>query len=466
MNHPLGIGPDREKVLKYVTEQILDVWASFDAPRDSEPQISDALHTWLSTSLPVSSTDVVTSINQAFEVMDASTAQSRPRFFAYIGSSGLEVGAIADFIVATYDVNQAIDARAATLMDDQTIGWICDFIGYPHKQGVFTSGGMVSNLTALAAARTHALPESRKLGITKPVSIYSSVESHYSNTRAVEVLGMGSSAIRSIEIDEQHRMKPEALRAQIEADIAAGVQPIAIIATAGTTLTGAIDPIKEIAAIAKEFCIWLHVDGAYGIPAASTSRAPLFAGIEHADSITIDAHKWLFVPKACSLLLIKDITLLAETFSHHEAYMPHEDMKPNPVDLTLEYSRPLRSLKLWLGFKTHGADAFRNAIEKNLELANLTYEIAKERGNYKLLPKAPQLSIIPLQYIPSGNIDVNKFNTLLCQAIIDDGRFYISPAQIDGQTWLRPCYTNFRTTTNDVIEFFNVIEEIAANITL
>lgn len=464
--NPLGIGPDRSKVLKVVTNQILDVWSSFDAPRDSEPEISADLHSWLSARLPITSTDAETVIGQAFEIMDASTAQSRPRFFAYIGSSGLEMGAIADFIAATYDVNQAIDARAASRMDEQTIRWISEFIGYPHQQGVFTSGGMVSNLTALAAARTRALPDSRYEGITRPISIYCSAESHYSNTRAVEVLGMGSRSIRSIEIDETHRMKPGVLRAQIEEDINKGITPIAIIATAGTTLTGAIDPLNEIADIAEEFGIWLHVDGAYGIPAAATTRSKLFQGIERADSITIDAHKWLFVPKACSLLLIRDLNLLAETFSHHEAYMPHEDMKHNPVDLTLEYSRPLRSLKLWLGFKTHGAEAFRQAIEENLDLATLTYEIARKRGNYRLLPESPQLSIVPIQYLPAKSENVSDFNAMLCNRIIEDGRFYISPAQIDGETWLRPCYTNFRTTKHDVEEFFNVIEEIASTIIL
>jgi aromatic-L-amino-acid decarboxylase len=277
---------------------------------------------------------------------------------------------------------------------------------------------------------------------------------------------MGSKSIRAIDIDESHRMKPSALRAQIELDINNGITPIAIIATAGTTLTGAIDPLDEIATIADEFGIWLHIDGAYGISAAGTSRSTLFKGIERADSITIDAHKWLFVPKACSLLLIRDLNLLAETFSHHEAYMPHVEMKHNPVDLTLEYSRPLRSLKLWLGFKTHGADAFRQAIEANLELATLTYEIATRRGNYRLLPTPPQLSIIPIQYLPSTDVNISEFNAMLCNRIIEDGRFYISPAQIDGETWLRPCYTNFRTTTHDVEEFFNVIEEIAATISL
>ena len=462
--NPLGIGDNREHILKTVTDQILEVWASFDSPRDTEPEISADLYSWLSAKLPVSSSDAIETIHQAFDILDASTAQSRPRFFAYIGSSGLEMGAIADFITSTYDVNQAIDARAASLMDEQTIRWIAEFIGYPHQQGVFTSGGMVSNLTALAAARTHALPDARKNGITKQVAIYTSEESHYSNTRAVEILGMGSRSIRAIEIDESHRMKPTALYTQIKKDIDEGVVPIAIIATAGTTLTGAIDPIDEIADIAHEFGMWLHIDGAYGIPAAATSRAPLFKGVERADSVTIDAHKWLFVPKACSLLLIKDLNLLAETFSHHEAYMPHADMKYNPVDLTLEYSRPLRSLKLWLGFKTHGADAFRSAIESNLELAKYTYEIAKERGNYRTLPTPPQLSIVPVQYVPRGNHNVSEFNSELCNRIIEDGRFYISPAQIDGETWLRPCYTNFRTSKHDVAEFFNVIEEIAATI--
>jgi aromatic-L-amino-acid decarboxylase len=302
------------------------------------------------------------------------------------------------------------------------------------------------------------------MGNTVPMAVYVSSEAHYSNKRAVELLGLGTRAVRSIRIDEEHRMVPAALEEQIKADIAAGVKPMCIIASAGTTLTGAVDPLREIARIAQTYDIWLHVDGAYGAPAAGTEVArELFDGIELADSVTIDAHKWLFVPKACSIVLVKDYAALAATFGHNEAYMPHEGEEPNPVDVTLEYSRPLRALKLWLGFKAHGASEFRSAITKNIELAQETYSRASVNASFRVLPHRPQLSIVPLQHIPHGMTDqqkISEHNAALCSAIEKDGRVFLSPAVINGETWLRPCFTNFRTELSDVDVLFEVIEDL------
>ena len=456
----LRIGSNRREVLEFLSQKVVSVWEGFDQARESEPEITPEINRLLSEELPRFGTEATDSISQSIEILDKSIAQSRPRFLAYIGSSGLEVGAIADFLASSYDINQAVDTRAATLLEEQCIKWVAQFIGYPYPFGFFTSGGMVSNLTALAAARRSAFPNSRKAGLKTQTAIYCSKESHYSIMRAVEILGFGSDALRLIDVDEHHRMRSSELELAIENDRASGITPVAIIATAGTTLTGAIDPIEEIASVAKRFGVWLHIDGAYGIPAAGTKLAPLFNGLHHADSITIDAHKWLFVPKSCSLLLVRDLTSLSDTFSHEEAYMPHDEKKPNPVDFTLEYSRPLRALKLWLAFKTHGADAFRKAIEFNIELAQMTYRIAKEHPDFNVLSNAPELSIVPLQYAPPGRSDISWVNATLCKKLIADGRFYISPAQIDGQTWLRPCFTNFRTTKDDVHALFQVIVEL------
>jgi aromatic-L-amino-acid decarboxylase len=462
----LRIGDERRAVLDFLAEEMERIWSGFDRAREKEPEVTKALKEMLSASLPAAPSEIIKVLGESIEALEASIAQSRPRFLAYIGSSGLEVGAIADFLASSYDINQAIDSKASTMLEQQTANWVAEFIGYGKAIGYFTSGGMVSNLTALASARSIALPNSRKTGIDKPVSIYASTESHYSISRAIEVLGIGTEALRLIPIDDRHRMIPEALENQVVADLASGVIPIAIVATAGTTLTGAIDPIDQIALIASKHGIWLHVDGAYGIPAAGTNRSLLFSGIEKADSVTIDAHKWLFVPKSCSLVLMKDCENLARTFSHHEAYMPHVEDNYNPVDLTLEYSRPLRALKLWIAFKTHGAEAFQHAIERNIELATLTYEIAYKRSDFKTLPHPPQLSIVPIQYQPkdikeADRVSVSELNNRLCQLILSDGRFYISSAQIDGETWLRPCYTNFRTTEADVRALFAVIDELA-----
>jgi len=463
MDSFLRLGDDRQQVLEETFERVRQVWAGFDHAREGEPELNAETRAMLADTLPEHGVNRTIALDQAVSVLDQSLAQSRPRFLAYIGSSGLEIGAVADFLAASYDINVAIDARASSFLEVQTGKWMAEFIGYPGR-GLFTSGGTVSNITALAAARQRAVPESRELGNTVPMAVYVSSEAHYSNKRAVELLGLGTRSVRAIPIDDHHRMDAAALEAQLKTDIAAGVTPICIIASAGTTLTGAVDPLREIARIATQYDVWMHVDGAYGGPAAGTNLVrDSFDGLDLADSVTIDAHKWMFVPKACSILLVRDYSALAATFGHDEAYMPHVTDEPNPVDVTLEYSRPLRALKLWLGFKAHGAHEFRHAIEHDIMLARETYARASADPHIRVLPTPPQLSIVPMQHIPEGMTDkahISAHNAALCGAIIEDGRVYLSPAQIDGETWLRPCFTNFRTDISDVDALFNVIHEL------
>jgi len=451
----------REILLHRIHDAVAETWSSFDHAREGQPGIDQDTVALLDGPMPLSGRSVDDTLTQALGVLDQSISQSRPRFFAYIGSSGLEVGAAADFLAASHDINLAIDSGAANLLEAQTARWLGEFIGYHPAAGLFTSGGTISNITALAAARHKALPRSRDEGITTPVRVYGSVDTHYSNKRAIELLGLGSRAMAGIEIDERRRMRPETLRHAIQKDLDDGVTPIAVIASAGTTLTGAVDPLDAIADICDEFGVWMHVDGAYGVPAAATPTAKhLFAGLERATSVTIDAHKWLFVPKACSIVLVKDTTLLRDTFGHEEAYIPHSTTSTHPVDYTLEYSRPLRALKLWMAFVAHGANTLREAIDDNIHLAQLTYRLASEADDVVTMPEPPDLSIVPLQYRPAGISDYSEFTTRLAHELIADGRIYISPATIDGETWLRPCFTNFRTTEDDVRVMFDVIRDV------
>ncbi|MEY4276465.1 MAG: hypothetical protein RIS26_928 [Actinomycetota bacterium] len=457
---------DRNALLKDLATRVSQVWSGFDKARESEPEISQSTLNVLAADLPRSGRGETEALSQAVDILDQSLAQSRPRFFAYIGSSGLEMGAVADFLASSYDINLAVDSKAATLLERQAAKWIGQFIGYhENAKGLFTSGGTISNITALAAARTRKFPNARRDGVTVPVAIYCSAEAHYSNIRGVELLGFGSSAVRSIPIDAERRMDVAAFDAAILEDIANGVVPLAVIASSGTTLTGAIDPLDEIADVCERYGIWMHIDGAYGAPAAGTAKAKArFKGIERADSVTIDAHKWLFVPKACSIVLMKSYDPLVRTFSHNEAYMPHDSDEPNAVDITLEYSRPVRALKMWMGFATHGADEFERAITENIELAEYTYDQALSSDDFHVLPNRPQLSIVPIQFAPDGVKDVSGLNRKIYEEILEDGRIYLSPATIDGQIWLRPCYTNFRTQVSDVDAMFQVIRELGAKV--
>ncbi len=459
---PMRLGENREEVLDFATSITKAAWKSFDQARLIEPVIDSQNEALLSQTAPELGIDPLIALNEASSLLNQSLAHARPRFLAYVGSSGLEIGAIADLLAGSYDINMALVAGAATRVENQTVQWVSEFLGYECAGGWFTSGGTISNINALVAARENALPGSRIHGLSKTKSaMYCSQEVHYSIVRAAELMGLGSASVRKVAIVSEGRgLNPVVLEELICADIDAGVVPICVVATAGTTLTGAIDPINDIADICEKYGIWLHVDGAYGLPAASTSRAPLFAGLNRADSVSVDAHKWMYVPKACSILMIKKQAPFARAFGHDEAYIPHDEEILNPVDMTLEYSRPFRALKLWLAMRVHGMSEFRAALEGNLAQANYCYEKARDCGEFEVLPFHPVLSTVPIRHIVKGCPDVDVHNRELAQAIMNDGSSYVSPAIIDGQQWLRPCFTNIRTTLTDVDVFLESAIEL------
>ena len=460
--HPLEL-IDRERVLALLTQHLGSAWASFDRPRPQEPQLGAALIERLSQGLPAEPGDPEASLADIASVLDASVSPARPLYCAYIGSTGLEAGVLAGALGNAYDVNLAAAAGAAELLENQTIRWVAEFVGYPMTDGAFTSGGMTSNLTALTAAREQALPGSRYEGVSgRPAAVYCSEESHHSVARAVEVIGLGSQALRRIPIDAERRMRADALREALASDREAGVLPVAVVATSGTTLTGAIDPLSAIADVCAEHAVWMHVDGAYGGPAAGVpSLAPRFSGIERADSLTIDAHKWLGVQKSCSLVMLARQGPLESAFAHDERYMLHAGVAANGVDRTLEYSRPVRSLKLWLAFRIYGAEMMRRWIEMTADHARTLADALAANPDFELL-NDPALSVVCFRHLAPGDLD--EHNLQLSQAIMDDGRVYLAPAQVDGMTCLRVCFMNFRTDAEQVTELLHVIEELAASV--
>ncbi len=401
---PLRLDAPREEALDHAARLVAEAWGSFDEFRAEEPPLDDRVRQLLRQALPEGPTPVHRALDDAARILDESIAQARPRYFAFIGSSGLEMGTLADLLAHTYDINLAVDARAATQVEDQAVRWVAEFIGYPAMGGAFTSGGTISNVSAVAAARERALPGTRHEGLAaQRVAVYCSEEVHYSVTRAVELLGIGSDNLHTVALDGLRRMRPDALAEAIDADVAAGITPVAVVATAGTTLTGAVDPIGSIADVCQPRGVWLHVDGAYGLPAAGTERARReFEGFQRADSCSIDAHKWMYLPKACGVLLVRDDEALAAAFAHEQGYLPHQRHELHAVDITLEYSRPFRALKLWLAVHAHGAAQFRDAIERNLAEADLLYRHVQASEDFEVMEAPPQLSIVPLRHTPPG----------------------------------------------------------------
>lgn len=448
----LRLDATREEALGRAAAIVAEAWRSFDRPRPGQPAVDDRLRELLRAALPAGGSSAIGALEDAARVLDTSLAQPRPRFFAFVGSSGLEIAVLGDLLASCFDVNLALWAGAASEVEEQAVRWVSEFIGFPAAAGAFTSGGTISNVTALAAARERALPGTRRCGMVEQAgALYCSGEAHYSVVRAAELLGIGSDRVRGLRQDGARRLAPEEVAAAIDRDRDAGIASIAVVATAGTTLTGAVDPIDALADVCAERGTWLHVDGAYGVAAASTTSAGhLFAGLERADSVTLDAHKLLFLPKACGVVLVRRREDLHGALAHEEDYVPHDRPEHHMVDITLEYSRPFRALKLWLAFRAHGADAIRDAIERNLRQARLLHDELAACDDVELLCGEPPLSVVPFRHVPHGVADLDAHNLRLVAALQETGDVWVAPATVDGKVCLRPCVVNYRTTDEDV----------------
>src|SRR5262245_29426781 len=457
----LRLDASREEALERAAGIVAEAWRSFDRARPGEPTIDERLRELLHAALPEQGSSALGALADAARLLDVSIAQPRPRFFAFVGSSGLEIGVLGDVLASCFDVNLAVWAGAASEVEDQAVRWVSEFVRYPAAAGAFTSGGTISNVTALAAARERAVPGARRAGLERPAALYCSGEAHYSVVRSAELLGIGADRVRALPQDAERRVVPDAVAEAIDADRAGGVTPVAVVATAGTTLTGAVDPIDALADVCAERDVWLHVDGAYGVAAASTpSAAHLFTGLERADSVTLDAHKWLYLPKACGVVLVRRREDLHGALAHEEDYIPHERPDHHMVDITLEYSRPFRALKLWLAFRAHGANAIRAAIERNLGQARLLYDEVLRQGELEALCGEPPLSVVPFRHVPEGVANLDDHNARLVEELQADGRVWIAPARVDGKVCLRPCIVNYRTTDDDVRALIEVTLEV------
>ena len=464
----LRLDATRDEALERAAAIVAGAWQSFDRARAGQPAVDRRLHELLRTALPGHGSSALAALDDAAQLLDESIAQPRPRFFAFVGSSGLEIGVLGDLLASCFDVNLAVWAGAASEVEDQAVRWVSEFVGYPAAAGAFTSGGTISNVTALAAARERALPGARREGMAgRRASLYCSREAHYSVIRSAELLGIGSDQVRALELDGLRRLRPDAVAGAIDADRAAGITPVAVVATAGTTLTGAVDRIDVLADVCEERDVWLHVDGAYGVAAASTpSAGHLFAGLDRADSVTLDAHKWLYLPKACGVVLVRRHEDLHGALAHEEDYIPHERPNHHMVDITLEYSRPFRALKLWLAFRAHGADAIRAAIERNLGQARLLYDEVARAEELEHVCGEPQLSIVPFRHVPSGVAPdaLDEHNAALVEKLQQQGDVWVAPARVDGKVCLRPCVVNYRTTDDDVRAFVEAVLETGASL--
>jgi aromatic-L-amino-acid decarboxylase len=350
------------------------------------------------------------------------------------------------------------EAPVGAQIEYNVVRWLCDLFGYPpESRGILTSGGSMANFSAIVAARKARLPEDFLSG-----TLYVSEHVHQSVTKAAMLAGFPLRNVRHVPADPSLRMDLDALSSAIAADRAAGLAPFAVVGSAGTTNTGAIDPLEGLADLAEREGLWYHVDGAYGGFFQLTERGrERFRGIERADSITLDPHKGLFLPYGTGALVVREGRRLRD--AHHVgtgAYLQDIDRDsdiPNFTEYSAELSRDFRGLRVWFPLTLHGVSAFREALDEKLDLTEHLYQALKADPNLEV-PWAPDLTVVPFRLRDRDE----EANRALLSAINDSGRVFVSSTVLDGRFTIRVCIVSHRTHRDRIDECIEIVRRAAA----
>ena len=397
---------------------------------------------------------------------------AHPRCFGYICSPGAPITAISHMIAAALNINVTCwrSSPSGTEIEHVVINWLKEMLGYPaDAAGLLVSGGSMANFAALAAARSAKAPANvvrDGMSAGPRMCVYVSEEGHFSITKAAGMLGIGESNVRQIKTDDQLRIDLADLERNVQQDRAAGHLPFCVVANAGTTATGAFDPLGELADFARHRDLWLHVDAAYGGFAAMAPAARhLFARIAEADSVALDPHKWLYGPMGCGCVLYKDPETARAAFTHDAEYTRRIGLVRDEAfafwDYGPELSRPFRALDLWLLIKYVGAATLAAAVESNLACAKHLEKLVEASDDFEMLAPV-ELSIFCFRHKPrgfAGDLDALNEQTLI--RLQRDGSSYVSNARIRGRFALRGCVLNYRTTLADMQTLLEDVRRVA-----
>jgi glutamate/tyrosine decarboxylase-like PLP-dependent enzyme len=399
-----------------------------------------------------------------------------PRFYGWVNSPPAVMGIFAEALAAAMNPSCAGGNHAAIYVEREVINWFRQILGFPPtSMGLLVSGGSMAALTALAAARNvqcgYDVRAKGLQGSGARLTFYRTAEGHGCHQKAIELLGIGNESLTTVAHDSSLRMVPEALDKAIREDRERGCTPVAVIASAGTVNTGAIDPLEALSEICARHRVWLHVDAAYGGPAILTRQyAQELSAISRADSVAIDPHKWLCVPVEAGLVLVREGTTLRAAFTLVPPYL-QTDGKTEGVgglpwfsEYGLQQTRGFRALKVWMALQYHGLSGYRSSLERDIELARRLAYAVKNRGRFELFE--PQgLSIVCFRYAPPelrrspGELD--NLNKAVLERIQLGGKAFLSSTTIDGKLWLRACLVNPRARDEDIDLLPGVIEDAA-----
>jgi aromatic-L-amino-acid decarboxylase len=410
-----------------------------------------------------------------------SALPGHPRFYAYVSGAGTVPGAAADLLASGLNMNAGgwrLGPSAVEIEMALTRWLACDMFGMPEGSGgALTSGGAMANLIALKVARdARAGWDIRAEGVAAgpPLGFYLSSETHVVSDRAADMLGVGAGNVRHVPVDEDFRMRVDELRAAVRRDRDAGVRPLAVVANAGTTSTGAVDDLGQIADVCRDEDLWLHVDAAYGGPAMlADDLRPLFDGIGRADSIAVDPHKWLYTPLSGGCVLVRDMELMRRSFDlEYVSYIVKDEEHTDwGIDLgrhSPNFSRGFWALKVWVSLLAHGRDAYARRISHDAALARYLGELVEEHERFELMTPVI-LSVTCFRYVPEAlpeaegrDAYLDGLNQRIMTELQLGGRVYCSNAVLGGRFCLRSCIVNYRTEAGDVEALLDIAGELGA----
>lgn len=428
------------------------LWSAFDQPLPRSPRPLE---------------EVLDELER--KLLPFSTQVNHPGYMGLITPSPTPVGILGDLIASA--LNQNVGAYsigpAAVAMERRTVSWLTELIGYGEGAGGnLTSGGTLANFVGLKLARDWATGDrAQHEGVREPLAAYTSEERHVSVDKAVDAVGIGRAGLRVLPTDARFQLRLDALEEAIAADRAAGVRPACIVAMGGSTNTGAVDALAELRRIADREGMWLHVDAAYGGGMLlSRERAEALPGLELADSVTLDPHKWFFAPLDAGAILVRDETRLTHSFGMQPAYLtdpldPAEE-RYNYYVHGFEQSRRFRSLKVWMAFQRYGADRIGGWVDANVGHARRLFALAEEHPDFEPAAR-PRMSAVCLRYLAPGLAEEQRaeLHARVARRVEESGRFWISTTVLKGHTWFRVNPVNFRTRQEHVEELFEMLAE-------
>lgn len=464
-----------EELIDQTKNQILSRFEGLDTAKAFSGLTPEVIKEWLAEPLPragMDQSELLATVKE--KVIDTATLNMGPNMYAYVMAGGTQISILAEMLAAT--INQNVGkwhlAPVITEMEKQVIQWGAEFIGFdPHAGGALVSGGSAANFTGLTVARNVFF---NKLNIKnkglfgqKPFIVYASTETHSCVDKSIDILGIGSDNYRKIPVMPDYTINMGLLKSQIEIDIADGYLPFCLIGNAGTVNTGAIDPLDQLAALAEAHGLWFHVDGAYGALAAGTDLVKeKYRGMDKADSLALDFHKWLYQPFEAGCTLVKNWSDLNETYFKKASYLATDtegEDRFNFNEHQFQLSRNAKSLKIWMSFKAYGSVRIKQMIEKDILLTRYLAEQVNASTDFELVSE-PDLGIVCFRFLgglaSDQESEIDQLNREIVPKLEEDGRVFITGTLLGSKSVIRACLINHRLQKENIDFLLSVIREV------